>query len=275
NVHEYAERRALPLLSFLPASANREIGRQIRELSLYLSARFYKIARVLFAPNQELISKLEALTGRPCHLMSRGVDQHLFHPRRRTRRDQKFVIGYVGRLTNEKNIQFLFQLESELLAKGCRNFRLSIVGQGAEESWLKTHLRHAEFPGVLQGERLAEAYANFDVFAFPSRTDTFGNVVLEALASGVPAVVTDGGGPKYIVQHGSSGFIAHSDSEFVEHVAKLLNNPELTAEMSRVGRQRSLASSWEQVFRHVYEVYESAVMPSTVPDRLMAIRARA
>ena len=208
NVHEYAERRALPLLSFLPASAKRGLGRQIQASSLYLSSRFYKIAQVLFAPNQELISKLETFTGKPCHMMSRGVDQQLFHPCRRTRRDHQFVIGYVGRLTNEKNIQFLVELESALLAEGCSNFRLSIVGQGAEEVWLRTHLRHAEFAGVLQGERLAAAYANFDAFAFPSRTDTFGNVVLEALASGVPTVVTNGGGPKYIVQHGSSGFIA-------------------------------------------------------------------
>lgn len=274
NVHEYAERRALPLLPFLPSSVRRTLGNHICEFSLYLCARFYKIARVLFAPNQELISKLEKLTGKACHLMSRGVDQELFHPRRRVRRDKQFVIGYVGRLTNEKNIQFLAELESGLLARNCSDFRLMIVGQGAEEAWLKSHLRHAEFPGVLQGERLAEAYANFDVFAFPSRTDTFGNVVLEALASGVPAIVTEGGGPKFIVQHGTTGFIAHSDGQFIKHVATLHNHPELCAEMSRAARQRALASSWDQVFRHVYEIYQSAVMPILAGD-LIPVRARA
>jgi phosphatidylinositol alpha 1,6-mannosyltransferase len=65
-----------------------------------------------------------------------------------------------------------------------------IVGHGAEESWLRENMLRATFTGVLRGEELAEAYANMDLFVFPSHTDTFGNVVLEALASGVPAIVT-------------------------------------------------------------------------------------
>src|SRR5262249_25404732 len=154
------------------------------------TARFYQTARVLFAPNQELISQLEQLTARPCFLMSRGVDTELFHPRKRTRRDNEFVIGYVGRLTTEKNIRFLAELESGWMARGVTDLKRLVVGQGSAEPWLRANLKHAEFAGVLQGERLAEAYANFDVFAFPSTTDTFGNVVLEAGASGVPAVVT-------------------------------------------------------------------------------------
>src|SRR5262249_27801913 len=232
------------------------LGADVRQICMHLTARFYQIARVLFAPNRELITELEQLTAKPCYLMSRGVDTHLFGPNRRTRSEERFVIGYVGRLTTEKNIRFLLDLENGLLAHGCRNFRLAIVGQGADAAWLQRHLSHADFLGVLQGERLAEAYANFDVFAFPSRTDTFGNVVLEALASGVPAVVTDGGGPKYIVQHGITGFVTGSDQEFISGVASLCSNRNLRDQMSRAARQHALASSWDDVFRHVYDVYE-------------------
>jgi phosphatidylinositol alpha 1,6-mannosyltransferase len=256
NVHQYAQQRLMPLLPFLAPRTREMVGAKAGEWSLRLTARFYRIARVLFAPNQELIVELEHLTGKPCYLMSRGVDTELFRPDRRTRADEQFVIGYVGRLTTEKNIHFLVDLESALLARGCRNFRFEIVGQGTEYPWLRQRLRYAEFPGVLRGERLAQAYANLDVFAFPSRTDTFGNVVLEALASGVPAVVTDSGGPKYIVENGITGFIAHSNDEFIAHVAALLANRDRRRQMSQAARKRALNSSWSQVFRHVYEVYE-------------------
>jgi hypothetical protein len=100
-----------------------------------------------------------------------------------------------------------------------RDFRFQISGSGSERAWLERHLPRAEFTGVLSGEALAAAYANMDVFAFPSHTDTFGNVVQEALASGVPAVVTASGGPRFIVRDGVSGFVAESDDDFCEPCA--------------------------------------------------------
>lgn len=112
----------------------------------------------------------------------------------------RFTLGFVGRLTVEKNVRLLVELEKALLGLGCKNFRFLIVGQGVLEPWLRENLRHGTFAGVLKGDALARAYAKMDVFTFPSRTDTFGNVVLEALASGVPAVVTNEGG-----QSSSSG----------------------------------------------------------------------
>jgi len=264
NVHEYAEQRLRPLVSFLPSEAKETLCAHAREWSLRVTARFYRMARALFAPNQELIAELEKLTGKPVYLMSRGVDTELFSPEKRKRANDKFVIGYVGRFSTEKNIRFLLDLEQGLLARGCTDFLLRIVGQGAEADWLKGHIQHAELPGVLEGQSLAEAYASFDVFAFPSRTDTFGNVVLEALASGVPAVVTDGGGPKYIVPNGSTGFIAKNDAEFVAHVATLWGNRDLRRQMSRAAREYALHASWDEVFRHVYDVYETVLAQSQI-----------
>lgn len=257
NVHEYAERRFLSNFRSLPENAKRALGPRIQNTSFRLTARFYKIARVLFAPNPELLVRLETATGKPCHLMSRGVDTDLFCPERREASGAPFTIGYVGRFTTEKNIRYLKELEEALFARGHRNFRLLLVGQGAEEPWLRQNLRTAEFTGVLQGEALARAYANMDVFVFPSRTDTFGNVVLEAMASGVPAVVTDGGGPKFIVRDGEDGFVARDDSEFVECSSRLMLNPELLATMRLAARSHALQSSWDAVFEQVYSVYDS------------------
>ena len=132
-------------------------------------------------------------------------------------------------------------------------------------------LRHADFTGVLRGEALATAYANMDALVFPSHTDTFGNVVLEAFASGVPAVVTSAGGPKFIVREGLSGFVAYTDEEFVERVARLLSDGELRTAMGRAARDQASGESWDEVFGHVYDGYLAA-LPLNPSHALNAIK---
>jgi glycosyltransferase involved in cell wall biosynthesis len=101
---------------------------------------------------------------------------------------------------------------------------------------------------------LSEGYANMDLLVFPSHTDTFGNVVLEALASGVPAIVTPDGGPKYIVRDGQTGIIA-DDAGFASAVAGLLRAPEQLARMRVAAREYALTCSWDAVFDRVYDAY--------------------
>jgi glycosyltransferase involved in cell wall biosynthesis len=256
NVHEYAEQRAKSLLCFLPEDLKNRFGRTICRASLNATLRFYRIAQVLFAPNRDLIELIEKGAGKPCYPMYRGVDTSLFNPERRVRSDDGFVIGYVGRLTVEKNIHFLADLEKSLIDAGITNFRFLIVGQGAEEAWLKTNMRHATFTGVLRGEALATAYANMDVFAFPSRTDTYGNVVLEALASGVPAVVTDSGGPQFIVRQAETGFIVRDTQEFVSSIRILATHPDHLQAMRAAARAQAMTASWHAVFESMYSTYE-------------------
>jgi glycosyltransferase involved in cell wall biosynthesis len=232
--------------------------------SFRAAARFYKIARLLFAPNQEIMQSLERATGKPCFLMSHAVDTAIFSPDLRNRRGGPFQIGYVGRLTAEKGVRSLARLEEALLAMGHREFRIVVVGQGAEEKWLRNHLRQAEFTGVLTGPELSQVFANLDLLAFPSETDTFGLVVLEALASGVPAVVTGGGGPKYTVRHGHTGYVAYNFDEFVAFTAMLLVRPDLLSAMRAAARQQALTTSWDRIFEGMYEAYESGLFPAAV-----------
>jgi glycosyltransferase involved in cell wall biosynthesis len=119
---------------------------------------------------------------------------------------------------------------------------------------LRKELKSARFAGVLRGEALAEAYANMDALVFPSHTDTFGNVVLEALASGVPAVVTPDGGPKFIVREGVTGFVAPDDG-FAAAVALLVENRERLARMRAAARAYAMGCSWDAVFAGVVEGY--------------------
>ena len=258
NVHEYLARRSKWFLRLLPKRQSKMTGEQIEELTMAAAAKFYSVAKVLFAPNPELCRRLERMTGRPCFLMQRGVDAELFHPKKHKRNpeDRDQVLGFVGRLSIEKNVALLARVQEELEQQGHKNFRFLIVGHGAEEGWLGKRLPRAEFAGVLRGEELAEAYASMDLFVFPSHTDTFGNVVLEALASGVPAIVTPNGGPCTIVRDGETGRIVQ-DEEFAAAVAGVLGDPVNHAEMRQAARAYALTMSWDAVFEGVYKGYET------------------
>jgi glycosyltransferase involved in cell wall biosynthesis len=258
NIHEYAARRAEWFLRLLPKDQSTAAGQKIEDLALATAARFYSMAQVLFAPNPELCALLEHTTGRPCHLMPRGVDAELFHPAKRARErdDRERILGFVGRLSIEKNIGLLAKIQEELDRRGVTNFRFLIVGHGGDEAWLRERLPQAEFTGVLRGEALATAYANMDLFVFPSHTDTFGNVVLEALASGVPAIVTPDGGPRTIVRDGETGRIV-PDDQFAQTIAGLLSDPARLDKMRRDARAYALNASWDSVFEGIYADYET------------------
>ena len=151
-----------------------------------------------------------------------------------------------------------------LLAMGQRDFRFVVVGQGAQEQWLRENMKQAEFKGVLTGRELSQAFANFDMLAFPSETDTFGLVVLEAFASGVPAVVTSGGGPKFTVRHGQTGFAAGTFDDFASYTALLMSRPDLRSAMGAAAREQALATSWDRIFEGMYEAYENGLFPAAV-----------
>jgi glycosyltransferase involved in cell wall biosynthesis len=256
NVHEYAARRSDWFLRLLPKRHSQATEQKIEDIAMAAAAKFYSVAQVLFAPNPELCALLARTTGRECHLMPRGVDAELFHPAKRLRdpEDRDHVLGFVGRLSIEKNVTLLARVQEELEAMGHKSFRFLIVGHGGEEGWLRERMPRAEITGVLKGEELSRAYANMDLFVFPSHTDTFGNVVLEALASGVPAIVTPDGGPRTIVRDGVTGRTV-DDDDFAAAVAGVLGDPVTHAEMRVKAREFALTMSWDSVFEGVYAAY--------------------
>jgi len=257
NIHEFGARRLSKLLAFLPAGARDRIaGFTEQQIILALSLQYYRLGRVLLAPNPELVELLNRRTGRPTFLMQRGVDTEFFSPEKRTRCDGQLVIGYVGRLSPEKSVRTLRDVEQALLAAGIDNFRITITGDGHEQEWLRAHLQHVELTGVLRGEALARAYANLDIFAFPSHTDTYGNVVLEALASGVPVVVTASGGPKYLVTHAVTGLVSADTQAFVDNVLTLARDQGAVQRMRVRAREFALCRYWHRIFEQVYDAYE-------------------
>ena len=262
NLHEFGARRLSQMLRFLPQQTLTAAAQWFETFALDQCMRFYRLANLVFAPNNELVELLAERTGRPACLMSRGIDTELFSPAHRTRLDQDFVIGYVGRLSPEKNVRQLAEIEHALIQAGMTNYRFLIVGHGSEHSWLSGVMQRAALPGILRGEDLARAYASMDAFVFPSSTDTFGNVVLEAMASGVPAIVTRDGGPKYLIRPGENGQLASSADEFARHILEWSLDPERLAERRIRARESAQRFSWDAVWEDVYRRYEQC-FPAT------------
>jgi phosphatidylinositol alpha 1,6-mannosyltransferase len=255
NVHEFAAWRLERRLGLLPESWRKAASGALEKGVLALFTKLYGAARTCFAPNPELIEMLQRRTGKPTYVMRRGVEVDTFSPSKRDRSDDVFELGYVGRISAEKNVRFLKVLEDGLLATRITNFRIVVVGHGNEQSWLEANLKTGVFPGVLTGEALSRVYANFDLFTFPSFTDTYGNVINEAMSSGVPCIVTAGGGPKYLIEDGATGIMAKDDAHFIAATAELIRDPQRHAQMRGAARSLAESNSWDRVFEGLYEQY--------------------
>lgn len=257
NLHEYASRRLR--LAWASRATRDEARAWIERHALRLLMLFYKIPRVVLAPNLELAELLESRTGKPTVLMSRGVDTEVFTPARRRGPNSILNIGYVGRLSAEKNVRLLQAVEDELDAEGL-DVRFTIVGDGSEREWLRRHMLRAEFTGVLRGDALANAYAQMDVFALPSETDTVSNVVLEAMSSGIPAVVMAAGGQRFVVKEGKTAVVAADRNAFVQGVRALVKDRRRREMMGIAARALAVdLMSWDGILDDLCRAYEIAM----------------
>lgn len=255
NLHEYARRRLETLFRRAPEGWKSKLARLGERESLRMLMRFYKVPRVNLAPNEEAVRLLEEHTKKPCWLMQHGVDTELFHPKQRTRNGGLFNIGYAGRLTPEKNVRVLADIERELKTRGVDNFQITLVGDGLERCWLRENIANVKMTGILRGQALAEAFADMDAFVFPSMTDTFGLVILEAMASGVPVLVSNGGGPQFQIEAGVNGWVATNVGDYCDALQRLMNEPGLRCTMGARGREHACQTGWDRVFEDVYASY--------------------
>lgn len=256
NAHEYAARRLSNLIPQVPSKIKQKFNCAVERASLAGLMKIYFLAQLQLAPNEELVDEIRRLTCRPSFLLGRGVDTEFFSPEHRARTDKTFIIGFVGRLRPEKNVRFLAELDKSLHQAGIKNYKFLIVGGGGERNWLQNNLRNAEFTGEIRGAELSRAYSDMDLFVFPSQTDAFGNVVLEAMAAGVPAVVMTEGGPKFLIEHGKTGYVANGEKDFIETLIRIARNPEQLVAIKLAARDFAEQNSWTSIFEKIYEYYE-------------------
>ena len=191
-------------------------------------------------------------------ILPRGLDTDLFNPARRdpafwpsAKADGAVVrLLYVGRISREKDLDVLAAAYDKVRAAGLP-VKLYFVGLGPYADALAAILPDAIFLGYLKGEPLAKAYASADIFVFPSTTDTFGNVIIEAQASGLPVIVSDLGGPRELVEDGINGLVtkAHEVDDVARAITLLVSDPKLRARMGEKARQSVLDRSWPDAFQ--------------------------
>jgi len=198
-------------------------------------------------------------------IFPRGLDTELFHP---TRRDPGFFekfgtkngqvrLLYVGRVSREKDLDLLAEAYRRLRDEGL-SIQLCVVGHGPYSHEFSESLPEALFTGYLTGKELAAAYASADIFVFPSTTDTFGNVIIEAQASGVPVIVSDSGGPKELVENNRNGLItkSHDVEDLTRAIRELVVDPERRKRMGDRARESVIDRTWPSAFRKFWAATE-------------------
>jgi glycosyltransferase involved in cell wall biosynthesis/predicted metal-dependent phosphoesterase TrpH len=216
----------------------------------------YRECEMVLSPSVAADLSLERLGVPPDRVARwiRGVDTERFSPDHRTRSldAKRFDVLYAGRQTREKGIELLAEA-FEIAHRHEPRLRLILAGDGPEAGLLRERLGHsAEYLGWLENDELAHAYADADAFLFASQTDTYGQVVVEAQASGLPVVAVAAGGPADLIEHGRSGLLSAPDSrELAAKLIRLAESPSLRARLAGGGlaaaRERTWASSLAQL----------------------------
>jgi glycosyltransferase involved in cell wall biosynthesis len=229
---------------------------------------YYDQMDLIFVPSlstrEELVQR--GISPEKIHLYPRGVDVERFHPSKKSNglNDRYGLSGrvkllYVGRVSREKNLQLLAEAYRSVHRME-KDVSLVVVGDGPglEEMKNDLHGTSAVFTGYLRGEELSEVYASCDVLVFPSTTDTFGNVVLEAQASGLPVIVTDSGGPQENLIANKTGLIVPGNEVklLVQAMRSLIANSERRQEMGREARRYMEDRSFEKCFERSWRMHE-------------------
>lgn len=250
----------------------------VEELVWKYTLWYYEQMDLIFVPSQstgdELVQK--GISPYKIRLFPRGIDVARFHPSKRNEDlslKYKLADGvrllYVGRISKEKNLHLLERTFKQLVRSVTADVRLVIVGDGPYLKEMQENMKGlpCTFTGYLDGEELAAIYATCDIFLFPSTTDTFGNVVLEAQASGLPVVVSDAGGPQENMIHRVTGFVTRADDmdSLLEAVTDLLADSELRTRMGRAARMYAEERSFEKAYDETWQMYDEGCRLSERP----------
>jgi glycosyltransferase involved in cell wall biosynthesis len=230
---------------------------------------FTRHAGPVIVPSEAYREKVAAM-GVPVsrvHKLPRGVDLTAFHPDHRGTAiwyrlgipNDGFKLLYVGRVSEEKNLEALCTAFTEALDRK-PDLRLVVTGEGPYLDAMRRRLEptgRAHFTGVLHDQDLAEAFASADLFVFPSVADTFGNSVVEALASGLPCLVSDEGGPREIVLQGHCGeiFLHKEPGSLREGILAMAEDPDRLARYRDAARRRAAAFSYEASANAFWNLY--------------------
>lgn len=230
---------------------------------------FYNSCSHVYVPSKSMIDELRPQGfDTDLRIWTRGVNTKLFSPEKRDeewRKEMGFseddiVVTFVSRLVWEKELD-TFRHSVQQIAAGNNKVKPLVVGDGPAKEELQELMPEACFTGFLEGNELAKAYASSDVFLFPSHTETFGNVTLEAMSSGLPCLVADATGSKSLVEDGINGFLAEPEnrSDFAKKLSLIVSDKQLREKMKKASRQKALQYEWDEINGKLLDNYREAL----------------
>lgn len=205
-----------------------------RKAVVSMSKSFYENCQKVFVPTHEMIQDLSKanISSDNMILWPRGIDKNIFTPLRSNKEDLRKLTGndnanilFASRLVWEKNLKTLIRIYKQIQKENLP-YNLLIAGDGVARNELEINMPEAYFLGNLSQVKLAGMYASSDVFVFPSISETYGNVVIEAMASGLPCVIANGGGSRSFIDHGTNGFLCNPNDEndYIRNINKICTN---------------------------------------------------
>lgn len=273
---QIAHKLKLPVCSdfrtnFHAYSKHYGIGWLYKPIMGYLR-KFHNRTAFTMVPSESLRQQLRANGFERLVLVTRGVDTDLFSPARRSEALRQSwgvtpatpVALFVGRLAAEKNLGALANA-FRAMRQQRPDARLVVVGEGPAAQQLAEAVPEAIFAGTRRGDELGAHYASADLFVFPSMTETFGNVTLEAMASGLAVLAYDHASAGQMIKSGENGLIAPlgNEEEFVRLARHLVATPEHAREMGRRARESAGAAGWDRIVAQVEEVLLGTVASAT------------
>ncbi|WP_338447981.1 glycosyltransferase family 1 protein [Niallia oryzisoli] len=232
-------------------------------------AWFHNQLETTFVPSIETRQQLKERNFKNLKIWPRGVDCQLFHPfydkssvRKKYGLSKKYLLSFVSRLAPEKDVNTLLHIAKTIPQEINKDIEWLWVGDGPIREVLEKEApENVTFTGYLKGKDLAEIYSASDLFVFPSPTETFGNVVLEALASGTPVIGADSGGVKNVITSGKTGFLCAPGEadEYNQAIVHLLSHDSLRWQMGMEGRNYALTQRWENIFNQLLSDYHHVI----------------
>lgn len=218
---------------------------------------FYNSCSIIYIPSKTIAGELIkiGIEASKCVIWKRGIDASMFTSAKRDLAYIRSLTGnwkpnilFASRLVWEKNLQTLIHIYKIAETQGAP-YNFIIAGDGIAAKACKAEMKNAIFLGNLSHPELARLYASSDIFLFPSVSETFGNVVAEAMASGLPCVIADGGGSRDFIEDGINGFLCSPfhTLEYIQKIEKIITNQHLRAAMSKAAIQSTKAFNWNSL----------------------------
>lgn len=273
---QYARRAGIPVVATYHThfpTYPKYYGMQSMEKVVWsLTRRFYNSVDRTFVPTEPILDELAHNGVERLQYLPNGFDSTLFSSayrsetwRGRYGAGKHPVVLFVSRLVWEKDLRVLAAAEARLRDAGSQH-EMVVVGDGHARAEFETMMPRAHFLGYQEGRALAECYASSDIFVFPSTTETFGLVTLEAMASGLAPVAARSGGAAELIRHGASGLLCRPGdaADLAYSLARLIADVDLRAGLARGAVERAQLYEWNTVLDQLFRSYDELVLPAGV-----------